>query len=70
MATVNTPIMLLPGHTPATHENGIKPEDERLMQCTPKTIAPNTPMVRTRPELFRAYSLRSPVAAGTLISAI
>jgi hypothetical protein len=47
-------MMLLPGQTPATHEKGIKPEDERLMQCTPNTMAPKTPIVRTRPELFRA----------------
>jgi hypothetical protein len=45
-----------PGHTEATQENGMNPEDERLMQCTPNTIAPNEPMVRISPELRRAYS--------------
>jgi hypothetical protein len=54
MATVSTPMMLLPGQTPATQEKGIKPDDDKLIQWTPKTIAPKTPMVRTRPELLRA----------------
>jgi hypothetical protein len=70
MATVSTPMILLPGHTPATHEKGINPDDDKLMQWTPNTIAPKTPMVRTRPELLRAYSLRSPAAAGTLSTAM
>jgi len=52
-------MMLLPGHTDATHENGMNPDEERLMQWTPKTIAPNTPIVRISPELLRAYNLRS-----------
>jgi hypothetical protein len=47
-------MMLLPGQTPATQENGIRPEDERLMQWTPNTMAPKTPIVLTRPELLRA----------------
>ena len=47
-------MMLLPGQTPATQENGIKPEDDRLMQWTPKTMAPKIPIVRTSPELLRA----------------
>ena len=38
-------MMLLPGHTPATQENGIRPEEDRLMQWTPKTMAPKTPIV-------------------------
>ena len=46
--------MLLPGHTPATQEYGIRPEEDRLMQWTPNTMAPNTPIVLTRPELLRA----------------
>ena len=29
------------------------PDDERLMQWTPKTMAPMTPIVRIRPEVFR-----------------
>jgi hypothetical protein len=70
MATVRTPMMLLPGQTPATHEKVIKPEDERLMQWTPKTMAPKTPIVRTKPELLRAYSFLSPTPAGEAISAI
>src|SRR3990170_8749858 len=36
------------------------------MQWTPKTMAPKTPMVRIRPELLRAYSLRSPPAGATI----
>jgi len=46
--------MLLPGQTPATQEKGIKPEDDKLMQWTPKIMAPKTPIVRTNPELLRA----------------
>src|SRR3990170_5766835 len=59
-------MMLEPGQTPAIHENGISPEDDRLMQWTPKTMAPKTPMVRIRPELLRAYNLRSPPAGATI----
>jgi len=70
MATVNTPMMLLPGHTPATQEKGIKPEDERLMQWTPKIMAPKTPIVRTSPELLRAYSFLPDAPADAVISAI
>src|SRR5512136_2553742 len=70
MATVRTPMMLLPGQMPATHEKGIRPEDERLMQWTPKTMAPKMPIVRTSPELLRAYSFSSPTPAVEVISAI
>jgi hypothetical protein len=47
-------MMLLPGQTPATHEKVIIPDEERLMQWMPKTMAPNTPIVLTKPELLRA----------------
>jgi hypothetical protein len=63
-------MMLLPGQTPATQEKVIRPEDERLMQWTPKTMAPKMPIVRTNPELLRAYSFLSVTPAGTAISAI
>src|SRR3990172_7211382 len=59
-------MMLEPGQTPAIHEYGISPDDDRLMQWTPKTMAPKTPMVRIRPELLRAYNLRSPPAGATI----
>jgi hypothetical protein len=48
--------MLAPGHDEATHENGINPEDERLMQWTPNTIAPAMPMGLTKPEVGRVYT--------------
>jgi hypothetical protein len=71
MAIVKTPIMLLPGHTPAIDEKGNNPDEDRLIQCTPNTMAPKTPMVRTRPELLRAYNFRSLGAGvGIAISAI
>jgi hypothetical protein len=67
MATVKTPMIEAPGHTEATHEKGMNPEEERLMQCTPKTIAPQGPMVRIRPELLRANNLISVAMAPSFI---
>jgi len=46
-------MILAPGHAEATHEKGMKPEDERLMQLTPNTIAPKVPMDFTKPDVGR-----------------